>query len=199
MHIRFKRSLRAPDLPVGNYVIMALIVVLFVIQFTYDPEGQYLNGLVLEGWSVLAILGHMWLHGNLLHLAWNLLTLWIFGRYVCSRLGNMNYVLAYFFVGVVSALAHIIYDGRPAIGSSGAIMGVLGMHVLLCFGRLGFWGPWIVLIWFLLSVMAGFAGVLPTAHLAHVGGFLGGIVLGGVLTVFHVVRSDSALTAEGSP
>lgn len=199
MHIQFKRSLYAPSLPAGNYVVMVLIVVSFFIQFTYDSSQQYLNGLILESWSVLAILGHMWLHANLPHIVWNLLTLYIFGRHVCSRLGNANYILAYFLVGVFSAFVHITYDGRPAIGSSGAIMGVLGMHVVLCFGRFGFLGPWIVLIWFLLSLTAGFVGLLPTAHLSHVGGFLGGIMLAGVLPLFNVVRSDSIPTTGNSP
>lgn len=198
MHIKFKHNLYAPSVPVGNYVVMVLAVVSFFIQFTYDSSQQYLNGLVLEGWSVLAILGHMWLHANLPHIAWNLLTLYIFGRHVCSRLGNANYVLAYFLVGIFSAFVHITYDGRPAIGSSGAIMGVLGMHVALCFGRFGFLGPWIVLIWFLLSLTAGFVGLLPTAHLSHVGGFLGGIMLAGVLPLFNIVRSDSIPTAGNS-
>ena len=198
MHIQFKHSIYAPDVPVGNYVIMVLTVVSFGIQFTYDSAGQYLNGLVLENWSLLAILGHMWLHANLPHIVWNLLTLYLFGRHVCLKLGSANYVLAYFVVGIASAFVHIIYDGRPAIGSSAAIMGVLGMHVVLCFDRFGFFGPWIVLIWFLLSLTAGFIGVLPTAHLAHVGGFIAGLILAAALARANIIRTD-ALQATTNP
>lgn len=199
MHIQLNRNLYAPSLPAGNYIVMALAAVSFFIQFTYDSGQQYLSGLVLESWSVLGIFGHMWLHASVPHIVWNLVTLYIFGRHVCSRLGNANFILAYFLVGFFSALAHISYDGRPAIGSSGAIMGVLGMHVVLCFGRFGFLGPWIVLVWFLLSLTAGFLGLLPTAHLAHVGGFLGGIMLGGIIPFFNVVRSESVPSAGSSP
>ena len=162
---------------------MALVAVSFVIQFFYDSGREYLNGLILDDFSVQAILGHMWLHANLPHVAWNLLTLFIFGRHVCRKLGSANYILTYFSVGVLSAFVHVTYDGRPAIGSSGAIMGVLGMHVVLCFKRFGFFGPWIVLIWFLLSLTAGFVGVLPTAHFAHVGGFLAGLILAPLISL----------------
>lgn len=199
LRIRLKRNLYVPDMPLGNYIVMALTAVSFFIQFTYDADQKYLNGLVLEGWSVLAILGHMWLHANVPHIVWNLLTLYIFGRHVCSKMGNANYVLAYFVVGVFSALVHITYDGRPAIGSSGAIMGVLGMHVVLCFDRFGFLGPWVVLIWFLLSLTAGIVGLLPTADLAHVGGFLGGLMLAGILQLFDVAASDLLQPTRHSP
>ena len=199
MRAKLKRNLYASNLPVGNYIIMVLTAVSFFIQFTYDADQQYLTGLVLEGWSGLAILGHMWLHANVPHIVWNLVTLYIFGRHVCSKMGNADYILAYFVVGVFSALAHITYDGRPAIGSSGAIMGVLGMHVVFCFERFGFFGPWIVLVWFLLSLTAGFVGVLPTAHLSHVGGFLGGLMLGGILQVYDIITSDLIQPTSHSP
>jgi membrane associated rhomboid family serine protease len=199
LRIRLKRKLYVPNVPLGNYIIMALAVVSFFIQFTYDAGQEYLSGLVLEGWSFRAILGHMWLHANLPHIVWNLLTLYIFGRHVCSKMGNANFILAYFFVGIFSAFAHIAYDGRPAIGSSGAIMGVLGLHVVLCFERFGFFGPWIVLVWFLLSLTAAFVGILPTAHLSHVGGFVGGLMLASAMSIFHVAAHDSAPTTENSP
>lgn len=190
MRINFKNNLHVSNLPVGNYIVMALAAVSFFIQFTYDAGQEYLSGLVLQGWSGLAILGHMWLHANVPHIVWNLLTLYIFGRHVCSKMGNANYILAYFVVGIFSALVHIIYDGRPAIGSSGAIMGVLGIHVVLCFERFGFFGPWVVLIWFLLSLTAGTLGILPTADLAHVGGFLGGLILAWIIQLSDIAASD---------
>lgn len=199
MNVRLKRKLHVPNMPFGNYIVMALTVVSFFIQFTYDADQEYLSGLVLEGWSFRAILGHMWLHANVPHIVWNLLTLYIFGRHVCSKMGNANYILAYFVVGVFSALAHITYDGRPAIGSSGAIMGILGMHVVLCFERFGFFGPWIVLVWFLLSLTAGLVGVLPTAHPSHVGGFLGGLMIAVALSLLNVAEHDSVPSTGESP
>lgn len=199
MRVSFKKSISLPGLPIGNYLVMVLVALVFAIQFTYDSGQQYLNGMILECWSIEAIFGHMWLHTSVMHTVWNLITLWVFGRYVCLRIGNAAYPFAYVFAGVASAIVHIIYDGRPAIGASGAVMGVLGMHVVLCFGRLGRLGPWIILVWFLLNLTAGVIGSLPIAYLAHVGGFLGGIVLAGFLVCFRIVEREKTDAAPPSP
>ena len=163
------------DVPLGNYALMLLASTTFMLQFLFDSKQQYLSGLILQDWSFFGIVGHLWLHTGLIHITSNLIVLWIFGRHVCRRMGNANYILAYFVVGLTSAVVHIAYDGRPAIGASGAIMGILGLHVVLCFDRFGVLGPWIVLVWYLLNITAGTVGATPTAHMAHVGGFLGGV------------------------
>jgi len=179
------------DIPVGNYIVMVLASLTFMIQFLYDSNHEYLNGLVLEHWSLTAIFGHMWLHTGLVHIIYNLIVLWVFGRYVCLRIGNAHYIFAYLLVGFASAVVHMSYDGRPAIGASGAIMGILGIHVVLCFDRLSQLGPWIILVWFLLNLTAGVVSSSATAYLAHVGGFLGGIVLAALLVVLKIIRYDS--------
>ncbi len=193
MHVRLSKRISVPYLPVGNYLVMLLIIVTFALQFVYDGGQQYLNGLILNNWSFTAIFSYMWLHAGVMHVAWNLAALWVFGRYVCLRIGNVNYPLAYLFVGIISAVVHIVYDGRPAIGASGAVMGILGMYVVLCFGRLSWLGPWLILVWFLLNLTGGVAGSLPVAFLAHIGGFLGGVALAGVLILFRIVESENML------
>ena len=181
-------SLRA--MPLGNYIIMLVASIFFMIQFNFDADQRYLGSLILEGWSLPAMAGYLWLHTGVVHIISNLATLWIFGRYVCRRMGTVNYILAYLFAGFTSAVFHIIYDGRPAIGASGAIMGVLGLHVVLCFNRLGVWGPWLVLAWYLANMIAGALEATSTAHMAHIGGFLGGILLAWLLVLFKVVEPE---------
>lgn len=195
MHVAFRKTISVPGVPLGNYIVMVLASVTFMLQFTYDSGQQYLNGLILENWSFSAVLGHMWLHTSLLHIVCNLIVLWVFGRHVCLRLGNASYFFAYLFVGFVSAAAHIIFDGRPAMGASGAIMGILGIHVVLYFKRFSSIGHWIILTWFLLNLTVGVVGSLPAAYLAHAGGFLGGLVLGGSLVFLNIadVVKDSAV------
>ena len=189
MRARLTKSISMTDVPIGNYLVMLLMTMTFAMQFLYDGGQRYLTGLILDRWSLTAILSYMWLHGSIMHAVWNLIALWIFGRYVCLRIGNANYPLAYLLVGITSAIVHMAYDGRPALGASGAVMGILGMHVVLCFKRFGWLGPWLILIWFLLSVLQGVEGSVPAASLAHAGGFLGGAALAGVLVLFKVVES----------
>jgi len=182
--------------PAGNYIVMLLATVAFAIQMAGDPKQQYLNGLILERFSFLALFGHIWLHMSPVHIVGNLVTLWIFGRHVSLKIGNANYPLVYVLLGFAAAGVHLLYDGRPTIGASGAIMGVLGMHVVLCFRRLSPAGPWLVLLWFLLNLTAGIIGGYPTTYMAHVGGFVAGILMANALILLKVAdcgETDLAL------
>jgi membrane associated rhomboid family serine protease len=135
-----------------------------------------------------SILTSMFLHGGWLHLIGNMWFLWLFGDNVEEAMGRARYVLFYFLVGTVAALAQCfsLPDSRaPMIGASGAIAGVLGGYVMLYprarIVTLVFWWvtdlpAWIFLgIWFLSQfwVSEG-SGV---AWMAHVGGFLAGVGL----------------------
>src|SRR5215813_2958066 len=84
--------------------------------------------------NILLLLTSMFLHGGLLHLAGNMLFLWIFGDNVEDFFGHFGYLLFYLACGIGSGLVHVIFNlssGVPAIGASGAIAGVLGAYILL--------------------------------------------------------------------
>lgn len=184
------KAISIPGIPVGNYIVIILASITFMMQFLYDASGLYLNGLILQHWSLQAIFGHMWLHTGLVHVISNLVILWIFGRHVCLRMGNANYVIAYLLVGFASAVVHVAFDGRPAIGASGATMGILGLHVVFCFNRFGTLGPWIIFIWYMLNLTAGVVGASAATHLAHAGGFCGGLVLAAILILLNIVECE---------
>jgi membrane associated rhomboid family serine protease len=171
---------------------MMLAIFTFAVQMYCDPKQQYLNGLILERLSFSGVLGYMWLHMSGTHIVGNLITLWIFGRYVSLKIGNANFFLSYVCLGIAAAAVHFLFDGRPTIGASGAIMGILGMHLVLCYRRLGILGPWLILAWFILNLIAGIIGGYPTTYMAHVGGFLGGLILGNVLIFLNIVEYDDA-------
>ncbi len=178
---------RKDKLPWGNLLVMSLMTITFAIQFTCDSQQRYLGALVLSQWTFSSLFGYMWLHVGPLHIFFNLLVLWVFGRQVCLKIGNATFISAFVFLGLAAAVAHMLYDGRPAIGASGAIMGLLGMSLVLSFNRLSPVGPWIILTWFVLTVFLGVAGVRETAYLAHAGGFLAGICLANILVFFETV------------
>lgn len=145
----------------------------------------------------LSVLYSMFLHGSWLHLGGNMLFLWVFGNNVEDRLGRIRYVIFYLLCGYVATYGFAFADPNSKttlVGASGAIAGVLGAYLLL-FPRarvtslipflfflpaqLPAWlvlGSWFVLQWFYAqgaSVGSG-AGV---AYLAHVVGFIAGMVL----------------------
>ncbi len=189
-YVRPLTRTRSTGVPWGNYVVILLTTCTFAVQMLLDPGAQYLKGLVLEGWSIPGLLGHMWLHMTTVHLVGNLITLWIFGYYVCPRLGHLTYALAYVAAGVGAGLVHLACDGRPVIGASGAIMGVLGMHVVICYGQFGRLGPWLILTWFLATLIAGIIGHFPAAYMAHVGGFLSGMALAVCPIIYRAAHRD---------
>ncbi len=146
---------------------------------------------------VVTLFSAMFLHGGWLHLLGNMLYLWVFGNNVEEAMGHGRFVLFYLLTGVVAAIAQMVPDPNstvPMIGASGAIAGVLGAYLLLhprarvlvaipigLFIYTPYLPAMVVLgVWFaiqvgssLLSEGAG-GGV---AWLAHIGGFLAGVVL----------------------
>ena len=76
----------------------------------------------------------MFMHGGILHIAFNMLFLWIFGNNVEDSMGRPRFLLFYLLAGVVAAYTQALINADstvPAIGASGAIAGVLGGYLLL--------------------------------------------------------------------
>jgi len=76
----------------------------------------------------------MFMHGSLLHLAGNMLFLWIFGNNIEDSMSSWRFVIFYFLGGLVAVAAQVLTDPSataPTVGASGAIAGVLGAYALL--------------------------------------------------------------------
>ena len=81
--------------------------------------------------SLSALVTSMFLHGGFMHLAGNMLFLWIYGDNVEHRLGRWRYLAAYLGTGVLATLSHAVLDlgsAVPMVGASGAVSGVLGFY-----------------------------------------------------------------------
>lgn len=145
----------------------------------------------------LTLVSSMFLHGSLLHLAGNMLYLWVFANNVEDRLGHLRFACYYLSCGVLAALLHAVMESRsqvPMLGASGAISGVLAAYLifypqarvmmLIPLGPIlhSTWlsARWVVGIWFALQIVQslltppGSAGV---AWFAHIGGFVAGFCL----------------------
>ena len=96
---------------------------LFVFRYGFRPAAPHVADLFYS----------LFLHAGLLHLAGNMLFLWIYGDNVEHRLGRLWYLLAYLGTGVAATLFHSVFDSAtelPLVGASGAISGVLGFYYL---------------------------------------------------------------------
>jgi membrane associated rhomboid family serine protease len=118
----------------------------------------------------------MFLHGSIIHIAFNMYILWVFGSAVEQYLGTMRYLGLYFISGLAgSAGALLVFPYTPTLGASGAIFGVLGAMMILEWqvtGRLAGQAAMLIVLNLVLSF------VIPNvAWSAHVGGLIGGMVI----------------------
>jgi len=179
----------------------------FVFQWGAIPY-QITHGKVLHVVPLiplpLTIFSSMFLHGGFLHLFGNMLYLWIFGNNIEDTLGHFRFFLFYLVCGLLAAVVQIIADPNlkvPMVGASGAIAGILGAYLLLFPGAriltLFFFFIFVKLIripaliilgfWFFIQLLSlGAAAVSNVAFFAHIGGFVGGLIL---VKVFQPRRS----------
>jgi len=161
--------------------VSATDVTLF--RFGYKP-GQA---------SLLTLLLCMFLHGGFMHIAGNMLFLWIYGDNVEARLGRFGFLAAYLATGAIATLAFALRSSDsliPLIGASGAISGVLGLYLIwfphnrirliyffFFIGTLDL-PAYVVLLFYIVldNLLPQFAGAGgSTAYLAHIGGFFAGV------------------------
>jgi membrane associated rhomboid family serine protease len=199
--------------PVVNYLIIAANVLVFLWELSlgqdiqpalfavaFVPRYFWVPGYLVP--NLIRIFISMFLHGGFLHIAGNMLYLWIFGDNIEDRLGHARYLIFYLVCGFGAMLTHAFFNpgsNVPAIGASGAIAGVLGAYLVLypkqrvttlipififflireipAIFLLGFW--------FVLQLFAGVGSLGAAsgdvtggvAYFAHIGGFILGMVL----------------------
>jgi membrane associated rhomboid family serine protease len=140
----------------------------------------------------------MFLHGGFLHIAGNMLYLWVFGNNVEDRMGRIPFILFYLAAGVVAVYAQVLTDPHstvPLIGASGAIAGTLGAYLVMFpharvltlvpiffFLQVAELSAVIVLgFWFVLQALQGVGSlggqVGGVAWWAHIGGFVFGALI----------------------
>ncbi len=175
---------------------------MFVTYFSLVPARLFSPEMAPGGAlpAGITIFTSMFLHGGFLHIAGNMLYLWIFGNNVEDAMGSIRFIIFYLLSGVVAAFSHALANTSslvPMIGASGAISGVLGAYLLL-YPRarvltlvvFGFFvrtveipamyvlGFWFVFQFLSALVSAGTGG--GVAWYAHIGGFVAGMALIGL-------------------
>ena len=147
--------------------------------------------------ALLPLLTSIFLHSGLMHLAGNMLFLWVFGDNVEDYFGHLGYLAFYLVCGVGSGLVHVLFNlhsGIPAVGASGAISGVMGAYAVLYPGHriLTFFFIFLIPVpaililgyWFVIQFLEGVGGIGMgmrggggVAIWAHIGGFVIGVLI----------------------
>jgi len=196
--------------------LIALNVMIFIFELS-QPSERALQSFI-QAWGVVpreyvtardlpptiplpfwtTLFTSMFLHGGWMHLAGNMLYLWIFGDNLERVMGAARFTFFYFACGIAASFAHIAFGSDstvPAVGASGAISGVLGGYLVLfprnrvrVLTRAGVAAvPAVIVLgfWILIQMVNGIGSMATTsetsggvAYMAHIGGFIAGIVLG---------------------
>ena len=192
------------------YVVYALIaanVIVFLINLPLEQDKRALLAFydayaivpaeITAGGEFSTLFTSMFLHAGFMHLAGNMLFLWIFGDNMEDEMGHLGFALFYVAAGLGAGLIQVVsapYSTIPVVGASGAIAGVMGGYLLLfpkakvdiliiliVFFRIFPIPAWIMLgLWFAMQFLGGIASDPQNggvAYWAHAGGFVAGFVL----------------------
>lgn len=186
-------------------VVTALIIVANAWVFLRELQGgdffvtrwAVIPASISSGHAWITLLTAMFMHGSWLHILGNMIFLWAFGPAIEDAMGRARYLVFYLVGGVIAMLAQVAGSPAstvPCIGASGAIAAVMGAFIVM-FPRDRIRSfVWILVfisiaripaalligVWFIIQLLdAGSVARVQTggvAYLAHVGGFLFGVV-----------------------
>lgn len=207
MSTNVRYLLREQAFILGLIVLMSLIFVWQVI-FGVEAYFPYMMipEEVVAAWDAalagdidfiafLPILSCAFLHGGFEHLLFNMLYLWIFGALAVELIGSKWMMITFVFTAICGSVFHVVMNAEspiPMLGASGAVMGFEGLY-------LGMAVRWVLpdpeiwpiarpippaqlatlgILGLVMDYMGFLGGNLGVAYSAHLGGFIGGIVLG---------------------
>ncbi|MFB6356855.1 MAG: rhomboid family intramembrane serine protease [bacterium] len=200
------------QVPLITYVFIAINLLVFGYQLGLPREvlKQFIHvwGFVPVDFTqspgsgeITTAFTSMFLHGGPIHLAGNMLFLWVFGDNIEDELGPVNFLVFYLLCGIAAVAGQYWaapYSEIPMVGASGAISGVMGAYLLLYpstriltiviiiyLVRFIYLPAWFFLgYWFLLQFLSGTISMYSdqsaqggVAWFAHIGGFAAGIFL----------------------
>ncbi len=198
--------------PYLTYILIGFCVLVFAMDYIlrlyfawkYNQDLRLLvafgvksNALIIRGqwWRLLTA---VFLHGDLSHIGFNMLGLFIWGRHLETLYGKWRYLTVFIFAGLLSTAASFAFTAANSLGASGAIYGLFG--ALLYFRKYDkelfnkIFGVQI-LIYLAISLFLGFIQPLVD-NVGHVGGIVGGYITAravGLLSQMYIKRKDTII------
>ena len=163
----------------------------FISQWSFVPQRFLAN----PAGDFLTLFTSMFMHAGWLHIAGNMLYLWIFGDNVEDNFGHIKFLIFYLICGLAATFSQMAFNMHseiPNLGASGAIAGVLGAYILMfpkaqvrvLMGRAVVPMPAFIVLgfWIALQFFSGVGSIMTqtdagVAYMAHIGGFVTGFIL----------------------
>jgi membrane associated rhomboid family serine protease len=187
---RYGSSFQRTTPVVLNLIIINALV--FFSQLMFDGPDQLITGKIAlfpyesPYFKPYQLVTHMFAHGSFFHLFFNMFALWMFGTMLERSWGPKRFFIFYFACGLAAAVAQLLFQKVPAVGASGAIMGLFGAFAYLFPNTqlIIFPIPVPIKAKYAVGIMAAFdlfGGVYSAgsniAHFAHLGGLAMGLLL----------------------
>lgn len=209
--------------PYVTYAILAAYALLIFPMLVRAEAGDAIFNMgALERYRVLSVgeyhrlITALFLHVNLVHLALNALTLYLFGANMERIFGHTRFALTYLLGGLAGSVIGVLLTGAEvfAVATSGAALAVLATEYVYLYrhrkllGKRGWRRRWWVLLFIALLLTAGLGSSLHpplvAENWAHLGGLVGGFILAWIITpVFnlrrHPVYPDALTTEDINP
>jgi membrane associated rhomboid family serine protease len=190
--------------PWANLAILVVNLIVFVLLLSDSVPESLVLDMILVDWSPSGLIGYQFLHGGPMHLIGNMIFLWVFGNALSGVINDLDFLASYLACGVLAGALHLVVDGSPVVGASGAIAGLLGMYLAIyprneitCFywffgfGNFELKGYYLIIGWFVWDVISAVRNVPGIASWAHVGGTVAGFGIGLLLLKLgRVYRGD---------
>jgi len=206
------------DIPTRRFPVLTVLLIAANVFAFFALQGAYFDGAgfnqrvidwgavpydlthSLDGHTLLTAFTAMFMHGGILHLAGNMLFLWVFGNNIEDSMGRPRFVLFYLLGGLAALALQVAVEpdsAVPTIGASGAVAAVLGAYALLYprarvvtlvfivifFTVITIPALFVLGAWFVIQALYGAASVAQpvngsggVAYFAHIGGFAFGLL-----------------------
>ncbi len=174
-----------PKKPIITYIIIAINVLIFLYGFLFGQQDYLVENFATYGPFIrlgeyYRLITGAFLHGDILHIAFNMYALYIVGSQAESFFGKFKYLIIYFFSIITASLLSILLNVDTAsIGASGAIFGVLGAMLYFGYHFRVYLGNTLVrqiLPIILINLLFGFM-MTGVDNFAHIGGLIGGFLI----------------------
>lgn len=177
-----------------------ICVIVFGVQniFLGFTDRFVLNLSALYGGEIWRFLTAIFLHGDLVHLIYNLFALLFFGFILERKIGTRNFLIVFFLSGLIGNIIGVNFYSS-SLGASGAIYGILGclaiidpMMIVFAFGVL--MPMFIAAILWIIGDILGVFGIFESniGYMAHLGGVFIGLILGILFRILYFKRREKS-------
>ena len=187
--------------PMITYLLIALNVILYVIPVLTNSYDTIINNFcvyapLIRNGEYYRIITGAFLHGGILHLAFNCYALYVIGSQLESYLGKIRYLIVYLFSAVSASLFSMIFSSNPSVGASGAIFGLMGSLVYFGYHYRVYLGNVLKSQIIPLIIINLLIGMTPGIdNFAHIGGLIGGFLITSALGIKY--KSSTSQMVNG--